>query len=115
MLLVEKKLDPNRFNQRKNYIEGLNVTLAPIRGFDTIEYVRSYMADKEYVRMSDIVGGVMFFDISELSLAQVLKDIAKSLLIGDIEDPEIIPKSLVSDYEQKLQIAQLFRPGEEEY
>lgn len=109
MLMVEQKR-ADRFNQRKDYIDGLNMMLAPLRGFDSIEYTRaSYLNNKEYVRMADIVGNVMFFDISGLSLAQVLKDIAKSLLLADIEDPAIVPESLINDYEEKMEVAELFK------
>ena len=97
------------FNRRKDYIDSLNIALAPIRGFDSIEYARAYMRDKEYVKLSDIIGNVLLFDISDLTLAQVLKDIAKCLLADEIKDPAIVPTSIIQDPDERLAVAELFR------
>ena len=104
LLMAENK---SRFNGRKSYIEGLNNTFAPYRDFDSIEYVRNFMLDKEYIKLSTLLG-VNFFDISDLTLAEVLKDICKYLLMGEIETPEILPDSLIRDPEDMIEIAEMF-------
>lgn len=107
-MLMVKKYDPKCFDRRRTYVEDLNMMLEPLHGFDRIEYARAFMQDKEYVKISDIIGNVLFLDISGLTLSEILKEVAKSILIDEIKDPNIIPDSLVFEREDKLKIAELF-------
>ena len=97
------------FARRKDYVEQLALALQPLQDFDQILYARTYATEEEFVRISDILGNVCFLDVTALSLAQVLKDVAKCVLIADINDRKIIPESLITDTNKKREIAPLFK------
>ena len=98
------------FNLRKDYIEGaLQMALTPIRSFDGIEYTRKALTGEEFVKVSDLTGATMFLNVTDMSRAEILKDIARLVLMDDINDSAIIPIGFVSDEETKLDIAELFK------
>lgn len=97
------------YDDRKAYVEGLTIGLNALREFDGIEYTRKPLTGEEFVKISDLTGASIFLDVTEMTKAEILKDVAKVLLMGDIDDSRIIPQSFVADKEQMLDIAELFR------
>ena len=109
MELTEQRSRGAHYARRRNYVEGLAMALQPLQDFDQILYARTYATEEEFVRISDIIGNVCYLDVTALSLAQVLKDVIKCVLIGDISDRRIVPESLITDIEKKREIAPLFK------
>ena len=109
MELTEQRGRGANFARRRDYVEGLALALQPLQDFDQILYARTYATEEEFVRISDIIGNVCYLDVTALSLAQVLKDVVKCVLIADINDRRIIPASLITDINKKREIAPLFR------
>lgn len=99
------------FSLRRNYIEGLQVALAPVRDFDQIRYARSYSTEEEFVKISDTIGGSCFLNVTGLSNAEVFREVCKAVLIDDLK-ADRSPSSLILDTNKKRQIAPLFRGGE---
>lgn len=97
------------YDDRASYIEGLAIGLNAIREFDGIEYTRKPLTGEEFVKISDLTGASMFLEVTKMTKAEILKDVARVLLMGDIDDSRIIPQSFVADKEQMLDIAELFR------
>ena len=95
------------FTDRKNYVDGLMLALAPIRDFDAIEYARTYTTEEEFVRITDTIGGCAFLDVTALTKAEILKDIARVLLLDELKGVHF-PKSIITDIDRKRQIAPLF-------
>ena len=96
------------FNERKNYVDGLTLALAALRDFGSIEYARTYTTEEEYIRITDTIGGCAFLDVTALSRAEILKDVARVMLIDELEG-EHFPKSIITDKDKMRQIAPLFR------
>lgn len=97
------------YDDRKAYVEGLSIGLNALREFDGIEYTRRTLTGEEFVKISDLTGASMFLDVTHMTKAEILKDVAKVLLMGDIDDSRIIPLGFVSDKEKMLDVAELFR------
>lgn len=97
------------YDDRKAYIEGLTIGLNALREFDGIEYTRTPLTGEEFVKVSDLTGASMFLDVTEMTKAEILKDVARILLMGEINDDRIIPKGFVTDKDEILAIAELFR------
>lgn len=97
------------YDDRQMYVEGLRIGLCALREFDGIEYFRKALTGEEFVKISDLTGSSMFLDITKMTKAEILKDVAKVLLMGDIDDSRIIPMSFISDKEKMLDVAELFR------
>lgn len=93
--------------RRRDYIEGLSVALMAVKDFDAIEYTRTYDG-AEYVRISDIIGNALYLDVTRMTLAEVLKDVARCLVAGDRLE-EIRPHGLVTDRERKRKAARAFK------
>lgn len=104
------KTNAEYYDLRKTYIEGaLQMALSPIRSFDGIEYMRKSLTGEEFVKVSDLTGATMFLDVTGMTRAEILKDVARLVLMGDINDSAIIPVGFVFGTEQKLEIAELFK------
>ena len=97
------------YDDRESYVEGLSIGLNALREFDGIEYTRKPLTGEEFVKISDLTGASMFLDVTKMTKAEILKDVAKVLLMGDIDDSRIIPQSFITDKEQMLDVAELFR------
>lgn len=104
------KTNAEYYDLRKTYIEGaLQMALTPIRSFDRIEYTRKTLTSEEFVKISDLTGATMFLDVTGMTRAEILKDVARLILMDDINDSAIIPVGFVTDQDKKLGIAELFK------
>lgn len=93
--------------RRRDYVEGLAVGLMAVKDFDAIEYTRTYDG-AEYVRISDIIGNALYLDITRMTLAEILKDVARCLVVGEHLEG-IRPKGLITDRERKRRAARAFK------
>ena len=98
------------YSLRREYVEGaLRMALTPIRSFDGIEYTKKTLTGDEFVKISDLTGATMFLNVTGMSRAEILKDVSRLILMDDINDSAIIPHGFVTDEDEKLTIAELFR------
>lgn len=90
------------FDEKRKYVESLNDVLKVFEDFDYIKYARSYITEQEYVKVVDKVGGCAFLDVTAMSTANVLKEIAV-MVLGNV------PKSCIASTDMKRKIAPLFK------
>ena len=88
------------YNEREQYIKDLEVVLKPVQDFHKINYVHEFYADSEYIQICDVLGGVIFLDITARSLEDIFKDVAK-VIYGQT------PQSVVTDLLTRRHIAAL--------
>ena len=89
------------FKEKESYINDLNKVLKPLHDFNRIEYARNAITDNEYVKMSDIMGGCQFLDVTGMSLEDVLIHVS-ILVLG------YFPASIIKNRESKRKVARLF-------
>ena len=65
------------YTERKKYIHDLEKVLKPIQDFNELKYACEYYTDTEYLRLTDILGGAIFIDITAKSLEDIFKEITK--------------------------------------
>ena len=68
----------NEYINRRNYIAGLNQALSIVPDFERIVYVNTNM-DKEYVKIWNTIGWVVYLDVSQKSLYDIFNAIALSV------------------------------------
>ena len=96
------------YETRKSYVEGLMIALAPMQDFNSIDYARSYSTDEEFTRITDTIGGCVFLDITALSRAEILKEVARIILCDELMG-QYSPKHIIHDTDKKRKIAPLFK------
>ena len=95
------------YTDRERYVNGLTLALSPLRDFGLIRYGRFYSTDEEYVKVADMIGNSVFLNVTAMSKAEILKDVARVILQGD--EKGIVPRSLVTDKNEMRHAAPLFR------
>lgn len=90
----------NATMEKKNYVESLNEFLKPMQDFNDIKYAKS--ATGEYIRVTDIIGGCAFIDVTGEGCDGILDAVATLVKHG-------VPKGVIHDTPKKRQIAPLFR------
>ena len=88
-------------DEKTKYVEFLRETLKPMRDFGGIEYVCESYKGGEYIKVWDILGEVLFLDVTGYRLDNILRDVAM-IVLG------VVPKSVVTNIESKRDIARLF-------
>ena len=68
----------NDYTNRRDYVAGLNQALAAVPDFERIVYVHTNL-DKEYVKMWNTIGWVVYLDVSQKSLYDIFNAIALSV------------------------------------
>lgn len=96
------------YNKRKAYIEiTLSGMLKALRGFDFIKYVKAYRTEEEYIRIGDLRGCTVTFDITAAPLEEVMRLVCDFVVAGPLGD--IAKNHIVVDNEKLLSIAPLFK------
>lgn len=96
------------YNRRKAYIElTLSSMLRAQRGFDFIKYVKAYRTEEEYIRIGDLRGCTVTFDITAAPLEEVMRLVCDFVVAGPLGD--IAKNHIVVDNERLLSIAPLFK------
>ena len=89
-------------NKRQYVVSTLKETLSVMPDFGGIQYVHESQTDQEFIKIYDIIGGVIFLNVTGMSLEAILSDIAYIILHKR-------PSSIVMDTEEKRKIANLIR------
>lgn len=92
--------------EKKEYAEVLNAALGPMLDFEACEYALEPVTQQEYMKISDKLGGVAFFDVTGMTRGEILKDVCKVVLI---DQARLVPDSMITDINMKRKIAGLFR------
>lgn len=91
----------NNITEKKQYVESLNIMLAPMQDFDSIRYARTHTG-AEYIRVADILGGYAFLDITGEECGEILDNVAQIIR-------REVPKNVIHDIDVLRKIAPLFR------
>lgn len=98
----------NYVQAQRDYIEGaISKAMQALDDFSSVRYAWS-ITGGEFVKISDTIGNVMFLDVTGMTRAEILKDVAKCILLDDMELGGLVPESLVKDINLKREIARLF-------
>lgn len=96
------------YNRRKAYVE---LTLASMleaqKGFDFIKYVKAYKTEEEYIRIGDLRGCTVTFDVTAVPLDEIMKLVCDYVVSGPLG--KIAIKHIVADNEKLFRIAPLFK------
>ena len=93
-------------DEKKDYCQVLDAALAPLLDFESCEYCRNDITQEEYMRISDRLGAVAYFDITGMTRAEILKDVCKVVLL---DQARLAPDSVITDIHTKRKAADLFR------
>lgn len=96
------------YNKRKAYIEiTLSGMLKALRGFDFIKYVKAYRTEEEYIRIGDLRGCTVTFDVTAAPLEEVMRLVCDFVVSGPLGDTA--KNHIVVGNEKLLSIAPLFK------
>lgn len=99
-------------NARRHYVEDILCrAMQPKKGFESIRYATDSVKEQEYIKISDVRGSAVFINITGNSLEDILADVCKIMLIGILgkHDKMTLPAGIITDGEQLLKIAALFK------
>ena len=93
---------------RRRFIEHNIANVIGVKqDFLSIRYARSAVTDAEYIRIVDITGRAVTFNITGNSLEEIVNDIARIILMG-VEDVHA-PNGIVTNLEEMRKLAPLFK------
>ncbi len=96
------------YNQRKAYVElSLASMLKAKRGFDFIKYVKAYRTDEEFIRIGDLRGCTVTFNVTASPLSEIMEVVCDYVISGPLG--KIARNNIVVDDEKLLSIAPLFK------
>lgn len=96
------------YNQRKAYVEiALANMLKAQRGFDFIKFVRAYKTEEEYIRIGDLRGCTVTFDVTASPLEEIMRLVCDYVVSGPIGS--VAKNHIVVDNEKLFSIAPLFK------
>lgn len=98
------------FNERITLIQGdIFSCLKTLPNFEAIKYVKDPNTDREYVRITDYIGGKVYLEITGKSDADVFIDIARMVLCA-VADDVAPPETIITDNDEKSRVSHFFRP-----
>jgi hypothetical protein len=105
----EEKMNRTQdFNERKTYVEiVLDAMLLAKRDYDFIKYAKSYGTESEYIRLGDLRGCTVTFNITGMSLENIMTMVCDYVVegpTGTIAIDHIVVKN-----EELFNIAPLFK------
>lgn len=95
-------------DEKKKYVEDLNIMLKPMKDFDEIKYAAKPVTCEEFIKISDKLGGYVYLDITGETCQDILKDVCRVVLNSELSVIHF-PKRLIHDRDQLREIAPLFR------
>lgn len=96
------------YNKRKSYVEhSLASMLGAQKGFDFIKYVKAYRTEEEYIRIGDLRGCTVTFDVTAVPLDGIMSLVCDYVVSGPIG--KIAINHIVADNEKLFRIAPLFK------
>ena len=93
-------------NEKKDYAQVLDAALAPMMDFDSLDYCINNVTQEEFLRLSDRIGSVCYFDVTGMTCGEILKDICKVVLL---DQARLAPGSVITDIRKKRKVADMFR------
>lgn len=96
------------YNQRKAYVEiALANMLKAKYGFDFIKYVRAYRTDEEFIRIGDLRGCTVTFNVTASPLSEIMEVVCDYVVSGPLG--KIAIYHIVVDNDKLFAIAPLFK------
>lgn len=96
------------YNRRKAFVElTLGSMLQHKTGFDFIKYRQVYKTEEQFVRIGDLRGCTVTFDVTALTLEQIMKLVCDYIVYGPTGKVAI--QHIVADDDKLFSIAPLFR------
>lgn len=96
------------YNQRKAYVElVLCNMLKAQRGFDFIKFVRVHRTEEDYIRIGDLRGCTVTFDVTAAPLEEVMRIVCDYVVSGPLGN--VAKRHIVVDNEKLFSIASLFK------
>ena len=96
------------YNQRKAYVEiALANMLKAKYGFDFIKYVRAYRTDEEFIRIGDLRGCTVTFNVTASPLSEIMEVVCDYVVSGPLG--KIAIAHIVVDNDKLFAIAPLFK------
>ena len=96
------------YTDKRDYVSALKAILEPVQDFEDIKYARSYVTEEEYVKISDQLGNAAFLDVTGMTKAELLKEVARVILLDELRGG-CTPESVVTNIIEKRKVAPLFR------
>jgi len=93
-------------NEKRDYAQVLDAALAPMMDFDSLDYCINNVTQEEFLRLSDRIGSVCYFDVTGMTCGEILKDICKVVLL---DQARLAPGSVITDIRKKRKVADMFR------
>ena len=93
-------------NEKRDYCQVLDAALAPMMDFDSLDYCINNVTQEEFLRLSDRIGSVCYFDVTGMTCGEILKDICKVVLL---DQARLAPGSVITDIRKKRKDAEMFR------
>ena len=93
-------------NEKRDYCQVLDAALAPMMDFDSLDYCINNVTQEEFLRLSDRIGSVCYFDVTGMTCGEILKDICKVVLL---DQARLAPGSVITDVRKKRKVADMFR------
>ena len=96
------------FESRKKFVEGIGALMSAKQDFLSLQYARSAVTDREYVRVRDVFGKAATFEITGDDLGKILSDMCRVVLMG--EEDVSVPSGYIDDRDKETmrKIASLF-------
>ena len=96
------------YNQRKAYVELVLAKMLKAKpDFDFIKYVRAFRTEDEYIRIGDLRGCTVTFDITAEPLEGIMRLVCDYVVSGPLGKVAI--NHIVADNQKLLYIAPLFK------
>lgn len=92
------------YTARRDYVAGLNQALSAVPDFERIVYVHTNL-DKEYIKIWNTIGWVVYLDVSQTSLYDIFNSVALSVRGQE-------PNNILKDLETIRGIVPLVRQEE---
>lgn len=98
------------FKERKTFVERtLRACLETKRTFEAIRYAKDPHTEAEYVRITDVLGGKCYLDITGEPNDRIFNDICRIVIAGEEKIP--LPPNYMTDAAKMFEVAHLFRGG----
>lgn len=94
----------NAYTRRRDYVTGLNQALSVVPDFERIVYVHTSL-DKEYIKIWNTIGWVVYLDVSQKSMYDIFNDVALSVRGQE-------PDNVLTDIDEIRSIVPLVRQEE---
>ena len=88
-------------NEKRDYCQVLDAALAPMMDFDSLDYCINGVTQEEYLKLSDRLGSVCYFDVTGMTCGEILKDICKVVPFWIRRDSHRIASLQTSERKEK--------------